>query len=444
MRILLASDHYPPFIGGAQRQTKVLAQELQARGHEVAVATVWQDDLPARSVEDGIAVFRLGQLRTLPLLRGRPRRRHQPPFADPVTVIAFRRLVSRFAPDVVHAAGWFAYACAQGLRSSRVPLLVSARDYGFSCATATLVHRGAPCSGPGLAKCMACAGDHYGRPRGWLATAGVIGSRRQLAGRLDGLHSISRYVSAMSDRDFLDGDRTAAPLRETIPSFRVEDSPGDDRTALQALPREPFILFVGALRRVKGVEVLLSAYERLEDAPPLVLLGTREADTPAHLPAGVRRVDPMPHWAVLESWERSLFGVMPSLWPEPFGSVVHEAMSRGRAVIGTSPGGHADMIEHGTTGLLVPSGDVDALAGAMTALLTDRALRERLGGQARARAEMFTAAAVIPRFEALYARLIEARAHPGARDPARLQLPAALPATTARPAGPSGASPAGR
>ncbi len=404
MRILLASDHYPPFVGGAQRQTQVLASELAARGHEVTVATVWQDDLPASSTEGEVAVKRLRQLRTLPLLKGAARRRHQPPFADPVTVYELRRLLARFEPDMVHAAGWFSYACAGALRRSEVPLLISARDYGFSCPTATLVHEGRPCSGPGLGKCLSCAGSYYGAPKGWAATAGVLGSRRMLRGRADGLHSISEYVREMSERDFLAG-RTV-PLQATIPSFRVEDPPGTEPPGLAELPDDPFILFVGSLRRVKGVDVLLDAYSRLAGPPPLVLLGTREADTPAVLPAGARIVEAMPHWAVLRAWERSLFGVTPSLWPEPFGSVVHEGMSRGRAVIGTTPGGHADMIEDRVSGLLVAGGDAEALAGAMRTLIEDAALRERLGAEARRRSERFAAAAVVPRFEAVYERLV--------------------------------------
>lgn len=410
MRILLASDHYPPFVGGAQRQTKVLASELAARGHQVAVATVGQDDLPAFSLEDGVGVHRLGQLRTLPGIRGRARRRHQPPFADPVTVLELRRLIARVQPDIVHAAGWYSYACAAALQGSDAALLVSARDYGFSCATATLVRDGAPCDGPGLARCASCAGSYYGRPKGLAATLGVLGSRPMLRARIDGLHSISRYVAEMCERDFLAGRHSEGLVTEIIPSFRVEDPPTHDGAALEALPGRPFILFVGALRRVKGVEVLLQAYSRLQAPPPLVLLGTPETDTPPRLPAGAVQVDPLPHSAVLAAWERSLFGVTPSLWPEPFGSVVHEGMSRGRAVIGTSPGGHEDMIENGVTGLLVPSGDADALTAAMRSLIEDPALRERLGHAARRRAEDFAAAAVVPRFEALYERVIRSRA----------------------------------
>src|SRR5690348_392311 len=58
LNILLASDHYPPFIGGAHRQTQLLAHELYQRGHRVSVATVWHGGLPAEEADDGIQVYR--------------------------------------------------------------------------------------------------------------------------------------------------------------------------------------------------------------------------------------------------------------------------------------------------------------------------------------------------------------------------------------------------
>jgi len=106
-----------------------------------------------------------------------------------------------------------------------------------------------------------------------------------------------------------------------------------------------------------------------------------------------------PHAAVLAAWERSLFGVMPSLLPEPLGTVVLEAMRAGKAVIGTIPGGHSDMVVNGETGLLVPRGDVDALAAAMHVLLTDSELRERFGQAAAGRAVDFTADVSMPQLE---------------------------------------------
>ncbi len=130
-RVLLVSDHYPPFIGGVQRQTRLLAQELSERGHAVGVVTVWQDRLPSFECQDGFPVRRLRQLRTLPGIAGRARRRHQPPFPDPVSILQLRRVIRKFRPDVVHTSGWFSYAAAGALLGSSVPLFLSVREYGF-------------------------------------------------------------------------------------------------------------------------------------------------------------------------------------------------------------------------------------------------------------------------------------------------------------------------
>lgn len=420
LRILLVSDHYPPFIGGAHRQTQLLAHELHQRGHEVSVATVWCGGMPQEEDDQGVRVFRLKELRTwLPGVVRDRNQRHQPPFPDPITVVGLRRLIRNFKPDVVHASGWFSFSCVPALFGTHIPLLISARDYGYSCATRTLVYRGEQiCDGPALQKCLGCSAALYGAPKGWLAALGVLASRPLLRHTVRGVHSISAYVQTIVRRDF-SGERSHNPkpgtnvIAETIiPSFREdhadehERADGKIQSYLDRLPSDNFILYVGALRQVKGVNQLLEAYTRLVSPPPLVLIGTFEFDSPHEFPPGVIVLEDLPHEAVMAAWERCLFGVIPSLWPEPLGSVVYEGMSRGKAVIGTTPGGHADMIVPGETGLLVPSGDIDALTQAMAKLISKPELRDRLGTAARERSMLYTASVAVPRFERFYQRVI--------------------------------------
>jgi glycosyltransferase involved in cell wall biosynthesis len=412
LRILLASDHYPPFIGGAHRQTQLLAHELQHGGHTVNVVTVWSGGLPEEEDDAGVHVYRLKQLRTsLRWLVRDETQRHQPPFPDPITTYQLRRIIRNFRPDVVHTYGWFSYSCAAALLGLNIPLLMSARDYGYGCATRTLVCQGEEaCSGPALRKCLDCAADLYGTPKGWVAVLGVLAGRRLLKRKVAGIHSISQYVQDITRRDFLKGQTIAEAI---IPSFQKDDTgsrAGSDRGTqeyLDQLPSKKYILYVGALRRVKGVNQLLEAYTRLASPPPLVLIGTLESDSPREFPRGVVVLQNFSHRAVMAAWDRCLFGVFPSLWPEPLGSVVYEGMSRGKAVIGTMPGGHTDMIADGETGLLVPSGDVDALTRAMTSLIEHDELRERLGAAARERAKLFTAGVAVPQFERFYQLLID-------------------------------------
>jgi len=416
MRILLVTDHYPPFIGGAHRQNRLIARAMVERDHEIAVATPWHGGLPRVEDDEGIAVHRLLQLRTsIPALIRDERQRHQPPFPDPVTVVGLRRLIDRFEPEVIHAYGWISFSLAVALGRRRIPLLLSARDYGYFCATRTLLQNGErPCSGPSPLKCLHCSGDYYGKPKGWAAAVGVFASKPLLARKVTGLHSVSAYVDDVTMEHMKPdaGERGGPIVRVTIPSFQIGSDPDRDVDLdpwLSRLPDEPFILYVGAFRKVKGLETLFAAYGRLDDPPPLVLIGTHERDSPAAFPSAATLLTDAPHAAVMRAWDRAMFGVMPSLWPEPFGSTVAEGMTRGKPVIGTTPGGHSDMIDE-ESGILVPQDDVDALAEAMATLIGDPEKRDAYGRVAAERAREFAAESVLPRFERAYEAVLAANA----------------------------------
>jgi glycosyltransferase involved in cell wall biosynthesis len=421
LRLLLVSDLYPPCIGGAARSTRLLARGLASRGHTVSVATPWQPDSPEREDDGGVAVHRVRSLTTrVSLFSANPARRRHPPFPDPETVWRLRRLVSQLHPDLVHAYGWMAYSCVLALLGLGVPLLLAARDYGYVCPVHTLVRRGHICDGPAVVKCLGCAPRTLGVAKGILAVAGVLTGRGLLRHRARGIHSVSAYVQetlqrhllgGRSEKSCVSGGGESAPGRQratrVIHSFGDESADGPpDPGILARLPAAPYILFVGALRAVKGIQQLLDAYAQLDAPPALVIIGTRHLGAPAALPPGITVLYDVPHATVMAAWAGALFGVAPSTWAEPSGNVVHEAMSRGKAVIGTTPGGHAEMVVHEETGLLVPTADVGALAAAMQRLIDDRDLRERLGQAAARRARLFTAEVVLPRFEALYAEIL--------------------------------------
>jgi glycosyltransferase involved in cell wall biosynthesis len=405
MRVLIASDHYPPFIGGAHRWAELLAEGLSRRGHVVAVATVWHGGLPRLEHRGGVVVHRIRQLRTaLPLLVRGKRQRHQPPFPDPVTVRDLRRVIEDTAPDVVLAHGWIASSAAVAIGRRRIPLLLSAHDYGYFCATRSLLYQGKACAGPAPLKCLACAGRHYGVPKGWLAAVGVRVSRAVLTRKAVGLQSVSSFVEEVTVKHFF---REDPPSVRTfvIPVFLDADPPGTGASEaeveqlLARLPGEPFILFVGALRPIKGIEILFDAYSRLESPPPLVLFGTFERDTPAVFPPEVHVFSDVPHKAVMAAWDRTLFGVAPSVWPEPLGTVTIEAIARGKPVIATIPSGMIDHLGTGA-GMLIPQGDAVALAAAMRSLIEDPARRESMSRAAWANAVTFEAEAMLARYEA--------------------------------------------
>jgi len=203
-----------------------------------------------------------------------------------------------------------------------------------------------------------------------------------------------------------------------LPNFVPSQAPNEafDPALLAQLP-ERFILFVGDLSHDKGVDVILKAYARLDGPPPLVLIGRPCADTPKRLPPNAFMYYKWPHASIMEAWRRSLFGLAPSTWGEPCGTVVLEAMGARRAVIASDIGGLPDMVRHEETGLLVQPNDAAALQAAMQALLANEDWMTRLGEAGYQRLRHFSANTVVPQIEGVYRELLERRQRAGSRAP---------------------------
>jgi glycosyltransferase involved in cell wall biosynthesis len=164
--------------------------------------------------------------------------------------------------------------------------------------------------------------------------------------------------------------------------------------------RAPFqVMFAGRLAREKGVAVLLRAWSETGLSAPsaaLVLVGggpirARAAATGAALLEGPADAETLRNF-----YAGSDVVVIPSIptrdFREPWGLVANEAMSQGVPVIASDAVGAAagGLVEHERTGLVVPAGDAEALAGALRRLHDDPPLRERLGAAARAAVASYT------------------------------------------------------
>ena len=103
--------------------------------------------------------------------------------------------------------------------------------------------------------------------------------------------------------------------------------------------------------------------------------------------------------------------VLPSL-AEGISNTILEAMASGLPVLATNVGGNADLVVAGTTGELVPAGDVEALAQAMTRTAADPQLARTMGQAGRDVVERrFGLSAMVNTYQNLYDRLLAA-AHP--------------------------------
>lgn len=173
--------------------------------------------------------------------------------------------------------------------------------------------------------------------------------------------------------------------------------------ALGLDPARPLVACACRCAPEKGVPTLLRAFDRLMDSwtaptarPVLVYMG----DGPQF--AEVRQVrETLAHRddIVLTGYRRDAGALiagadvcaMPSLWQDALPLAVMQPMALARPVVASAVGGIPEMIVEGQTGLLVPPGDIDALAAALGRLLADPESRDRFGRAGRERvATLFT------------------------------------------------------
>ena len=396
----MLAQSYAPVIGGEERVVEELSRELEARGHEVSVATLRQPGADSAEPEGAVRVHRIPtSLNRVPGASRAADRAFAPPFPDPLTVRGLRQVVRDESPDVVHAHNWIVHSYLPLRRHSPAPLVLSLHDYSLLCSTKRLFRERVPCSGPGLAKCVRCAGGHYGPGRGAAIALSTLARQSRLRRAVDLFLPIS---SAVRDNCRLGPD----DAHEVIPDFIGDLPAASADPRLGRLPDSPYILYYGDISEDKGAALLAAAYETLDDPPPLVMIGRLLLDAPlGH--QGITVLDQLPYAVVIEAVRRSLFTVAPSLWPEPFGLVALEAAAAGKPVIASDIGGLRDIVEDEETGLLVEPGSVTALAGAIERLTRDASLRERMGNGGVRRSGMFSPEAIVPRFEGAYETVLE-------------------------------------
>lgn len=416
MKILQLAQFLPPLNGGEERHVWNLARKLAARGHEVTLLGFAGDEQspPGTTVVEGVRMVRVRTTASrLPVLYSDPSRPHALPLPDPAASRAIRRELSTGAFDVVHAHNWIVNSALGPAARAGVPLVMTLHDYSHICATKRLMeHERSRCPGPSPKRCLPCAADHYGAANGAVTlAANTWAAYRRARGIADAAAVSSAVASAVAipAGDWLHHASLAARV---IPNFIPDEIVVDE-----IAPTEPDapLLFAGDLSYDKGVRVLLDAYQRLDSAPPLVMVGRTGTGESWDFPPGVRWLGEVPHDEVLALFRSARAVAVPSVWSDPCPTVVLEAMAAGRPVVAAASGGIVDMVVDGRTGLLVPPGDAAALADALDVILRQPETAQAFGVAGRDRAREFTISAVVARIEEMYADAVLRHARLGGR-----------------------------
>lgn len=186
------------------------------------------------------------------------------------------------------------------------------------------------------------------------------------------------------------------------------------RAAHNIEPHATVVVHVGRFAPPKNHALLIGAFARVRADAPLYLLlvgggelqeKAREQVDALGLQARVRFLGVRADVADILN-AADVFVLSSRVEGNPLS--VMEAMAVGLPVVSTAVGGVPELVQHGKTGLLVPSEDRDALAGALQALIDDPARRQAMGAAARQHAiEHFDIRLTVRGYEQLYDRLLQ-------------------------------------
>jgi N-acetyl-alpha-D-glucosaminyl L-malate synthase BshA len=229
----------------------------------------------------------------------------------------------------------------------------------------------------------------------------------------DGISAVSHFLKDETVRDF------------SVPASRVDVIPNFVDTKVWRPNREPchrsklapegqkIVMHVSNFRPVKRLQDVIEVFARIkrEVDARLVLVG----DGPER-PRALKRAADLGlrddvlflgrHGSVEEILSCADLFLLPSE-SESFGLAALEAMACGAPVVASQAGGLPEVVADGVTGYLLPVGAVDEMAEAGVRVLSDEALAKQLSEAARAlTVERFSAEAIVPRYEALYDRVL--------------------------------------
>lgn len=403
--VLLCGYYYPDTVGGTEAYVEALGHDLQWRGHEVTVVAPSTNEVKQAYTHNGLQVVRYPVTQNPD--RAELQRRDDPEYLD-----VWNDWLQRTSPDVVHMHSLTrgcSTAHARVVAEHDIPFYITVHVPKVTCPRGTLMRWGTtPCDGEiRPTRCGACVLQDRGLPKpvAWATSAvsrtgigallpGSLGTALQRAPLIqqqkERLHSwmecaehvvvVAGWLKEVLEQNGISGRRITVSRHGLTEDMHATQRKAAERSPPRDPSRPLRIGFVGRFTEVKGPHVLVEAVCQLpeEIALEVHLYGMVQSEQDRQYLSEMKRLargepriqfcGPMTDENRVEAF--AIFDVLavPSIWFETGPFTVLEAFAAGIPVLGSNHGGIAERVTDGESGVLVPSGNVEAWADALHAL----------------------------------------------------------------------------
>ena len=361
-----------PSVGGSGIMASELGEELAERGHEVHFISY---ERPFRVPTDR------PRLRFHPVVINDYGLFKYPDYTLPLSV-KMAEVTRDYGLDVLHVHYAVPHATAAILARDMLPPGKKPRVVTTLHGTDTTLLGRDPGYGPAIGHALACS-DAVTTVSNYL-----LGETRQVLGVTRPIDVIHNFFEPHTPR------RSRAEMRREL-----------------GIGRGTMLLHASNLRAPKRIDLLLETAARIRPANAFKLVVLAGASFTPWMKDVLRlgledRVVVRERVTDIEDYLQAAdIGLFTSEM-ESFCVSILEAMNFGCPSVAAEVGGIPEVTISGQTGLLVPFGDIDATARAVESLIENPARRRALGAAAKVRArKLFSADAIVPRYEALYRRV---------------------------------------
>ena len=354
LKILVVTESYPPqSYGGGEISCELFSKELAKReGIDVTVLTSKVEGLDESVVKNGVKILR--RLKTGGSRSTLKDNLHRRLFFKRSVKKELNKIVNKF--DLVH------FFNITSIVKVNKPSFATINSYVNFCPKGNLFYKEERvCEGCAPIKFMGCIieSDYVGgyelspflkyNPIFWLAIYTDYLKRKKSLQVVDHFFSLSGFINDLLIKEGVSSQDITKVVN--MSDIDISDKKLD-------LPKDGVnVSYIGQLGKIKGVDLLIKAFKRLETTANLIIVGDgperKKLEGMASSDPNITFLGKVDHQLIHSIYEQSDVIVVPSVWPEPLSRVLLESAYFGKPIVATDVGGSPEVVKHGYNGLLV-------------------------------------------------------------------------------------------
>jgi glycosyltransferase involved in cell wall biosynthesis len=386
MKVMIVNSLYwPNIIGGAEKSTQIIAENLNKSGIETIVLTV--SDKEKVDYINGVKVYYIYHSNFYWAYYSKTKGAFLKAFWHIASLYNFNilkkvnKIIKKEAPDIVNTNNLseFSVGIWKIIKKNKIPVVHTLRDYSLVCPRATLFKRGDICRRKNLICVL------------------MLNFRRLFSKYVDAVVGNSNFILNEHIKSGFFKDSSKYVVYNSLEIGKISND-------IEEVSKEPVFGYIGHLSYHKGIEFLLKVFME-SNISELHVFGKGITVGYENYLKDKYKSDKITFHGFKKTEEAfNMIDVLvvPSLWYDPLPRVIYEAYSFGVPVIGSDRGGIPEIIDTGNTGFVYIANSEKELVGKISIFVKNPKILKDMTLYCLKKAEDFLPEKVLKKYIDIY------------------------------------------